>query len=71
MGSKSEYNVLLASDGVPLRPQGLNDLKHTLHVSANIQTSAIVDTMIVELEMIVSRSGLNFKGIHNRRFTTM
>ena len=33
MGDHADYNVLLASTGVPLYAQGLNDLGHTVTVS--------------------------------------
>ena len=33
MGEHADYNVLLASTGVPLYAQGLNDLRHTVTVS--------------------------------------
>lgn len=41
MGDHSDYNVLLATSGVPLYSSGLNDLKHTIHVSGHHASTSI------------------------------
>ncbi|XP_070205284.1 uncharacterized protein [Littorina saxatilis] len=40
MGDRADYNVLLATTGVPLYTQGLNDLGHTITVSGQHTASA-------------------------------
>ncbi|KAK7115638.1 uncharacterized protein [Littorina saxatilis] len=45
MGDRADYNVLLATTGVPLYTQGLNDLGHTVFVSGHHTASTHCTSM--------------------------